>query len=621
MNAKTFAGFLIVLAAALAWAFFAGEMLAADFAVSFGVSAAVSITAWLACSKFVSSRSSIGLNETLWKDSLSFLPFTLLFFIFLKGLAATISSGNWEVDAAALSINLMAKVLLVCSITAFASIKVFLLPAAFRNPFPNLLKKINPKKTLLAMVLIYFVSFIILTFIRFLTFKTPSPDLWIFNQAMWNTLHGSFMVTTRMLELGNQVLLGDHFFLVLLFLLPLYALAQGPLTLYFIETLFISLAAVPLYKLAKLKFNDGRFALVFPLAYLLYPALHFINLAEFQPVAFAIPFFLFSFYFLKKRDTPKFFMFLLLALSVRETSALIGVFYGIFIAVVQRRPKLGAAVSALSLAWFLAAVLFVIPALGPAYQYVGGTQNAFPNFGDTPDEVLAGMANPVKVFQEATTVKDIGYLLLLFSPVAFLCLLSPAFAIPLPMYALNLLSGLPQHGNIFFQYNAEIIPFIFAGAVFGAARALRLIKRIFPGNRRAKQAIAVAILAGAVLSGILYGPTPLSLLDPLPNQASFDFREYAFTAHHGLIHGAISLIPGDASVSCDNMFTGPLSSRAEVYYFPYHLDTVDYALVDTTIGGHASTGAAKGDLDALMENGDFEQLVNEDGVILFKRIR
>lgn len=618
MPPASFTGWAFVLLAALALAYFSQQFFGAELIFSFIASATAILFLWAGYSKIISSKAKLPFDEVLWKDSFSYLPFLLLFFIALKGLAATISGGSWEFDAAALSINLLGKVLLVTSITLFIGIKVFTLPENIKT---NFLPKLSPGKVLLAMAALYFITFIAMTFIRYLAFKTPSPDLWIFNQAMWNTLHGNFMVTTRTLELGNQVLLGDHFFFILILLLPLYSLVQHPLTLYFVETFFIALAAIPAYKIAKMKFGDKLSTLVFPLAFLLYPALHFLNLAEFQPLAFAIPFYLFAFYYLLKNENKKFFLFLLLAFSVRETAALIGFFFGIYIAAFRKRYKLGAAVSAVSLIWFFSAVLFIIPSLGTSYQYIGGTQNAFPNFGGTSEEVISNMMDPVKVFREATTIKDLGYLALLFAPVAFLALFSAAFAIPLPIFALNLLSGLTQHGNIYFQYNAEIIPFIFIALVLGAANARKLLGRIFPKNKRAEQAILASLFCASLLSAVFFGPTPLSLLDPAPNLAGFSLGEYALTEHHAILREAISMIPENAAVSTDNMLTAQLSCREEVYYFPYNLDRVDYALVDTSVTGHASAGPAKEDLAELLENPDFEKLMDRDGVILFKRIR
>lgn len=576
---------------------------------------------WFLISYIFAKISNSDFKHLLFRDSFSFLPFLLLLLWPLSEKIPLTSSAQWgNFDTSSLAANLFLKLLLALALILFITLKSLLTPKKVHDALYKIIPKRDPKKLLVFMGAIYFISMFLLSFVRFLTFKTPAPDLWIFNQAMWNTLHGNFMVTTRTLELGNQVLLGDHFFLILLIIIPLYSLFQHPLGLYLIETAFIAIAALPLYWIAKNKLESNAAGLIFAAALFLFPALQFIHLSEFQPVAFTIPFLLFAYHYLQENKLKLFALFTGLALSVRETQAPVIFMFGLYIAFVMKRFKLGAVVSAAAVIWFLLVVTTFIPALGVPYQYIGGTQNVFPNLGEsTPDIISNVITNPMILINEITSAQDIGYLALLFLPVCFLSLLSPAILIPGSVFALNLLSGHSPHATIYFQYNAELIAFLFIAAVLGAHK---LIKHLSPFTTKQKihNTVLTSLLAAALICSTLFGPTPLSLLDPASNQASFSPEAYAITPHHELLLNSIASIPQEASVSTDSLLAAHLSSRAEVYYFPLNFESVDYILIDTSYPGHDSNLHPEL-IQELKNSEEFKTLVDKDHVLLLKRIK
>ncbi len=618
---------LIVVLASFSTAWFFGLGLGYDPELSAQLAFTVLFALWIVIPRFVANSCNEPFKQALFRDAISFLPFLLLnLWIFAPAIQFQPSLAWGNYDIAALASNLFKKLLLTLSIVGFVSLKLFMLPAAAhekaRNWLASHMPRVSAGKALAAMCVVYFLTMFSLSVLRYLTFKTPAPDLWIFNQAMWNTLHGNFMLTTRTLELGNQVVLGDHFFLILLLILPAYALFQSPLGLYFIESILVTSAAIPLYWIARDLLKSRAAGLAFSAAYLLYPALQFVHLAEFQPVAFTIPFLLFAFHFLLKKRTFLFALFAALALSVRETQAPIMFFFGIYIALAMKRYKLGIAVSAAAVAWLLLAVFVFIPAFGPPYQYVGGTQNAFPNLGSSPTEMVSNIvSNPLILLREATTMQDLGYLALLFLPVSFLSLLSPAILIPASVFAINLLSGRAPQATIYFQYNAELIAFLFIAAVLGARRLRSLLAARFPRQipeAKAHNSIIATLLVSSIVASILFGPTPLSLLDPAPNAATFSPEAYAITPHHQLLLSAVASIPQEASVSTDSLIAAHLSGRRQLDYFPEALETSDYVLVDSTFPEH--TSAAQPELVAeLRSSRNFEVLLDSDGILLLKR--
>ncbi len=83
--------------------------------------------------------------------------------------------------------------------------------------------------------------------------------------TLWNSVHGRIFYYPFL----EQIIFGAHLYLIILFIIPIYAIFQHPLTLLFLQSIFLGLAAYPLYLLAKLKLNK-TFALAVAGIYLIY---------------------------------------------------------------------------------------------------------------------------------------------------------------------------------------------------------------------------------------------------------------------------------------------------------------------------------------------------------------
>ena len=157
-------------------------------------------------------------------------------------------------------------------------------------------------------------------------FLTRAFDLGIYDQAVWNTLHGQWFRSK--IEEGWDILLADHVQPILLPIALLYSVWQSPKTLLLIQTIGLALGALPVYWLARdglqsllasIAESDGEAtgvgpsasnalvelaALAFAAVYLLHPALHSANLDEFHPGTLAAPLLLYALYFMRQRRCP-----------------------------------------------------------------------------------------------------------------------------------------------------------------------------------------------------------------------------------------------------------------------------------------------------------------------------
>jgi uncharacterized membrane protein len=98
-----------------------------------------------------------------------------------------------------------------------------------------------------------------LSLVRHWTFHSTASDLAVFDQVLWNTIHGRFMEST--LSLARCVphsFFGDHFSPALLLILPLYFVFPHPETLLVVQTVALALGVWPIYLLARSGSSGSR---------------------------------------------------------------------------------------------------------------------------------------------------------------------------------------------------------------------------------------------------------------------------------------------------------------------------------------------------------------------------
>ena len=578
----------------------------------------VFIAVWIICSALVSWIAKKPFMKALERDAYSFLPsIVLLLFLFAPLIAE--SGANLPAGFENFPILLFAKLLLILVISLFVTIKVLLLSKElFELYHKKTSSKINSFHLTIFSAVIFFLIISWMLASSYFSFNIPAPDLWIFNQNFWNTLHGNFMYSTRLH--GNYFVV-DHFAIFLIFLIPIYALYQSPITLMIIQTAFIVLSVISLYLIAKKQF-DCRFAgFSFAVAFLAFPALTFIALRHFHPVALSIPLLLFAFYFLNENKIKNFFVFIFLSLFVQETVALTIFFFGLWIAFAKKQKKIGLIVSAISLIYFLIVIFVVAPLLsGMPYKYLRSDPPLYAQFGSSPAEIISNIAlNPVNTFSIIFVPQKLAYLASLFIPMALLSLFSlPLLLVAFPVFAQNLLSSVPNQASIYFHYNSEIVVFLFLSAMFGLQNLINFFSKWFD-KKMLLRAGLFALLSASLLGAVFLGSTPLGLLDPLPMPTKFEPKDYSLSAHDKVLWEAIALIPENAEVRTESLMLVQLSSRKENDYFPYQYGKADYILLDSTVPSHDSAMFPE-KVQQLKNDKNFQLIFEKDGVLLFKKV-
>lgn len=474
----------------------------------------------------------------------------------------------------------------------------------------------------------YIAYFGALTVQKHLAFQTTAYDLGNVDQAVWNTRHGRPLAMTNIEGLSNR--LGTHVEPILLPISLLYFVWSDPRALLLLQTVVIALGAWPVYQIARRALSTAPHAsplaqrllsLTFSVAYLLYPALQSANVFDFHALSLAPTFFLFAFYFLETERWAGFAVFSLLTLSCKEDMPLLVAMLGLYALLARRgggrRRWLGVATLAVSLAWFLVAVGWIMPHFDT--QGVSPLAGRYTYLGDGPLEMAVSLVTrPGLVVEHLVEAGAPAYLRDMLLPAAFLSLLAPqVLLLAVPTLAINLLStdGF-MHQLERFHYGAPLAAVVVISAATGAGWLLRHSR----GGRLART--LPLLLAGLVLACTLlyhrsHGDTPLAT----------DARGGwpTATVHDRLGEAMAQSIPTSASLAALPYLNPHGSQRQQLSMIdrlenglPAPLHDADYVWLDVTNGWPLHPNDLKTGIDNLLAGGyGVEQAV--DGWLLLRR--
>ena len=471
--------------------------------------------------------------------------------------------------------------------------------------------------------ILFAVIYGLLSWLKYRAYMDARYDLGNMVQAVFNTAHGHFLeITSGDPEPRQMSRLGSHVDPILaLFALP-WLLWPSPVMLLVGQAVIVATGAWPAYRLGTRVTRDPTAGAFLAGAYLLYPALGFLVLNEFHPVALATPLLLWAFLYMDEDRWARAAVILVLAAACKETVPLVIAFMGVYFAIRKRSPW-PLIVTLLGAAWFVAAVWVVIP-------HYNGDQSTFiaryGDYGSGAGEVAKNaLLHPGQTVEDVFSDSNLRYWLALLWPLGFTSLLSPLTAlIALPEYALNALSATVYQRRIEFHYTALEIPFLVAAAVLGVQRLWRWLgggfgraEELMKGERVRRSTLALLVLLCAVAGNFVLGPLPFSL----PG-AAYDGADYAKTSHDVALDEAVAMIPDDAKVSANNNAGAQLAARRVAYIFPYFA-AADWVIVDQQhpfFYDKEDENLHSLALGRLVLDPNFRSVFAKDGVLVFKRV-
>jgi uncharacterized membrane protein len=462
------------------------------------------------------------------------------------------------------------------------------------------------------LIVAYGATFAWLALMRHASFDSAGFDLGVYDQVVWNTLHGRpFFYTAT----GQPLLhLSNHASPILLLIAPLYLIYSGPQTLLVVQAAAVGLGGLPLFWFARERLAPPQGILVglsLLSAYLLFPPLQVVTLSDFHPPALAVAFLAWAFYGVLRRRPALALVAAILAMACKEQIPLVVVTLGLYALVVQRTWRLGLALIGLGAAWFVAVMYWIIPAFSVTGDHI--FLEYYAALGKTPLEiVVTAVTRPALILATLWQPEKLLYLRDLLLPFAALPLVGlPALLVGLPAFGVNLLSANPaMYDATRGHYAADVAPWVAWGAALGVITLLRLVERIQPGGQRAASLALSALLVGVALTWqVWHGYSPLAL----------DAPRWSISDHDRLAQRFLAQIPPDAPVAAQGELFPHISDRMIAYHLP-DVNDADYVWVDvaaTTQTIHPSD--LKRSVDRLLESGEFGVLDAADGYLLLRR--
>ncbi|MGH7266413.1 MAG: DUF2079 domain-containing protein [Candidatus Rokuibacteriota bacterium] len=481
----------------------------------------------------------------------------------------------------------------------------------------------RPWSTLLwGLIAAYCLAFSILSIARHYGFYS-GEDVGHFSQMLWATLQGK-LLHTSLAGLGRFAYvphnhLADHFSPLLFALLPLYALWPEPELLLVVQSTALGLAALPLYLIVQERFQAPFLSLAVASAWLISPYVWQSNIADFHVDTF-VPLFVFSAcHALLKRRLGHYALFILLLLSCKEDAVVPAIAIGLFAALWVREVRVGTVTIVVALAWAVAALGLVMPALGGGLSYIGH----YAQFGGSPGEILRTVfLRPDRVLAHLTQRPILEAAFWLFSTFAFLpagSLLGLALVAP---GALEKLLTSHRHINtLSWHYAASVLPFLFLASIMAAGNIVRLLETEHARRRALASIGGLLLVAGTVGGarqgfGLFGGGFTISL--PVP---AISRDGWIWVSKRDLeVRELLESVPPGASVSTSTHLAAHVFERFDIHVYPHRPLDRDVILLDV-YGRKYPAGSAryKCAIARVLASGDYGVVEYRDGFLYLSK--
>jgi uncharacterized membrane protein len=329
-------------------------------------------------------------------------------------------------------------------------------------------------------------------------YLTSAEDFGIYNQAIWNILHGTFIhqticnivTDTNCYSLNGISRFSIHFEPILLPISLVSLALPDPKTLLVLQTLVVASGAFPAFWLARLRLRNELVSVGIAILYLLYPALQQAEIFDFHAVTLTAALLMFTLYFMYTRRTVWLFVFAILSMACKEEIPLVIAFFGLWSILFQQRWRSGLALVGLSVAW-LGVVVLVYRIASPTGHPLLISRYAY--LGSGPLEILRNILTHPRslLYQHVLENTHRRYLEILLAPAAYLPLLAPwVLVLAIPSLAVNLFSSDPNQYLGLFQYSAEIVPVLIFSTIEAMVFIVWLVKWYMEQLREARAAAA-----------------------------------------------------------------------------------------------------------------------------------
>ena len=427
-----------------------------------------------------------------------------------------------------------------------------------------------------------------LALLRHVGLHTRAFDLGIYDNTVWNTLHGDFLGCT-LIRSGAHT--AAHFDPILAVIALPYALAPRAEALVVIQAAWVLSSVVPAYLLARHRLGERAGAVLVAACLLAYPSVHGVILYEFHSLTLLAPAALWLVVFLDRGQVRAYLAALAVVLLVREDAALFAAGVGVYALLATPHRRLGALTLAIAAAYLLAVKTMAMPDAAllmqhsdDAYAYANRYRRLIPEGGGAADAVVTLGTHPTFVLAHVLTQEKVMAFVAFLLPLGFLPLLAGRRLVLLVYGAAFMF--LASHASLYyplFHYASVLYPMLFAALPDGMLHARRRLEALgmpAPLARvRVHAWLGTCAVASTLTMGAFVPNAPFELHTPVPRDLEAEEE-----ATYAWLRRAVESIPPDASVTGSNRTTPHVSNRAQVHVLQQHVATEWILLHDDDVG-------------------------------------
>ncbi|MFH0873774.1 MAG: DUF2079 domain-containing protein [Candidatus Komeilibacteria bacterium] len=398
----------------------------------------------------------------------------------------------------------------------------------------------RPQIFLIAAAFVFAAFFGAAVLIKYNFFLYNGLDLAIFNNSLWNLIHGNNLYNA----IHPPTYWADHVSPWLLVLALPYALWADPQFLLLSQIVVLAACVWPLYLIAR-KYLSPRLACLVAGLWLVNPLIHNISLYEFSLVPWSIFFLLWAYYWYDQKHWARFIIFSLLAITTREDVAVMLVGFSILAAIDKCSWKWWLTPGIIGLGWFAVTQYIINQA-----SLIGVSK--FVNY-------YSWLWQPslAEISRHFLNLGNVQIFLGLLLPLLFLPLLRPKTLILtlLPLGILRLASGDDGAAVLRAHYGGFLLWPLFIATILALAtdNQPRLLQKL----TNYRLLIILSLLTASIYASLTYG----NIL-PLVNYHWNSSRAEEYRL-------AWQQIPETARVASTYSFLTPLSSRQQLQLLPY----------------------------------------------------
>lgn len=458
---------------------------------------------------------------------------------------------------------------------------------------------IPDNKALIAIACTSALILFICSALRHILFRSTAFDLGIFDQAIYLISQGNTPISSLM----NFHILGDHAAIIFYPLALLYKIYPSVYWLFAVQAVVLALGAVFTWYIARHRGLKPDMAIALSVVYVLYPLVFNVNLFDFHPEVIAVPAILGAILAAQLGQFGWFCLAIVIVLSCKAVLSLTVAAMGFWLLICEKKPWCGSLSIFAGISWFLVSTQVIIPSFsGQEAAAVG----RYSYLGNSVREIAQNLLlNPGVVFGKVLSLDNLGYLVLLFIPIAWglsLSSLKPLIG-AIPCIALNILADHQPQKDLVHQYSLPALPFLILAVVSSLA-----VGKGWLHNKR-------AIILWSLVTFLL-----------LAKFTHFGGKYLEYTDTWQATNQAIAQIKTQGGVLTTAEIVPHLSHRQLIKFTnvdapPANLQEFDYVLLNVRHPGWVSNPEfAKTLVDRLQKAPAFSLKYQQDDVYLFTKI-